>query len=77
MDRLLSVFDDEAKRAVRAIGQDGLFYAGALELLKRGFGNPLMVSYLNLKEVLELPPIQHDDQNSLRNYHEKLKTVVT
>ena len=36
-----------------------------------------MVSYLKLKEVSELPPIQHDDQNSLRNYHQKLKTIVT
>ena len=36
-----------------------------------------MVSYLKLKEVLELPPIKHDDQNSLRNYHQKLKTIVT
>ena len=39
----------------------------ALELLKREFGNPLMVSHLKLKEVLELPPIQHDNQNSLKN----------
>ena len=77
MDRLLSVLDGEAKRAVSAIGQDRLFYASALKLLKREFGNPLMVSYLKLKEVLELPPIQHDDQNSLRNYHQKLKTIVT
>ena len=28
-------------------------------------------------KVLELPPIQHDDQNSLRNYHQKLKSIVT
>ena len=77
MDRLLSVLDGEAKRAVSVIGQDGLFYASALKLLKRQFGNPLMVSYLKLMEVLELPPIQHDDQNSLRNYHQKLKTIVT
>ena len=77
MDRLLSVLDGEAKRAVSAIGQDVLFYASALKLLKQEFGNPLMVSYLKLKEVLELPPIQHDDQNSLRNYHQKLKTKVT
>ena len=36
-----------------------------------------MVSYLKLKDVLELPPIQHYDQNSLRNYHQKLKTTST
>ena len=51
MDRLLSVLDGEAKRAVSAMGQDRLFYASALKLLKQEFGNPLMVSYLKLKEV--------------------------
>ena len=34
MDRLLSVLDGEAKRAESAIGQDGLFYASALKLIK-------------------------------------------
>ena len=77
MDRLLSVLDGEPKRAVSAIGQNGHFYASALKLLKREFGNPLMVSYLKLEEVLELPPIQHYDQNSLKNYHQKLKNTVT
>ena len=77
MDHLLSVLDGEAKRALSAIRQDGLFYASALKLLKREFGNPLMVSCLKLREVLEVPPIQHDDQNSVRNYHKKLKTIVT
>ena len=48
-----------------------------MKLLKREFGNPLMVSYLKLEEVLELPPIQHYDQNSLKNYHQKLKNTVT
>ena len=44
------------------------FYASALKLLKQEFGNPLMVSDVKLKDVLELLPVQHDDQNSLRNY---------
>ena len=51
------MLDSESKRAVSAIGQDRLFYASALKLLKREFGDPLQ----------KLPPIQHDDQNSLRN----------
>ena len=34
MDCLLSVLDDEAKRAVSAIGQDGLFYVSELKLSK-------------------------------------------
>ena len=77
IDRLLTVVDGETKRAASAIGQDSLFYSSALKLLKREFGNPLMVLYLKLKYVLELPPIQYDHQNSLRNYHRKLKAIVT
>ena len=77
IDRLLTVLDGEAKTAARAIRQDSLFCSSALKLLKREFGNPLMASYLKLKYVSELPPIQHDHQNSLRNYHQKLKTIVT
>ena len=77
MDRLLSVLDGEAKRAVSAIWQDGRLYVSALKLLKREFDNPLMISYLKLKDVLELSPIQYDDQNSLKNYNQKLKTTVT
>ena len=77
MHNKISVLDGEAKRAVSAVGQDRLFYASALKLLEQEFGNPLMVSYLKLKEVQERPPIQHDDQNSFRNYHQKRKTIVT
>ena len=68
MDCLLSVLDSKVKRAISAIRQYGLFYASALKLLKQEFGNPLMVSYVKLRDVLELLPVQHDDQKSLRNY---------
>ena len=77
IDRLLTVLDGEAKRAASAIGQNSLFCSSALKLFKRECGNPLMVLYLKLKYVSEVPPIQHDHQNSLRNYHQKLKTIVT
>ena len=76
MNRLLSVSDGEAKRTVSAVWWDGFFWASVLKLLNREFANPLTVSYLTLKNVLELPSIQHDDQNSLRNYHQKLETTV-
>ena len=51
MNRLLSVLDGEAKTAVSALGQDELFYASQLKLLKREFSNPLMVSYFKRKLV--------------------------
>ena len=69
MDRLLGVLEGEVKRPVTVIGQDGRFSASALKTLKREFGNSLMVSYLKLKDVLGLPPIQHDNKNSLINNH--------
>ena len=75
IDCLLSVLDSEVKRAVSAIRQGGLFNASALKLLKREFGNPLMISYLKLKDVLELPPIQHENQNNLRKLPTWLKTM--
>ena len=77
MDRLLSVLDGEVKRAVSAIRQDGPFYAGALKISKQEFGKPLMVSYLKLKDIFGLPPIQHDNQISLRNYKQKPQTTIT
>ena len=77
MDCLLSVLEDEAKRAVSAIRQDGPFYAGALKISKQEYGNPLMISYLKLKNVLDLLPVQHDDQISLRHYDQKLQTTMT
>ena len=75
IDCLLSVLDSEAKRAVSAIGQGGLFNSSALKLLKREFGNPLMISYLKLKDVLERPPIQHENQNNLKKLPTWLKTM--
>ena len=37
MERLITVLDGDAKRAVAAIGHSGLFYASTLKLLKQGF----------------------------------------
>ena len=47
MERLLSVLKGEAKRAVEGIGANGIFYPTALKLLKKEFGNPLIVCHLN------------------------------
>ena len=77
LERLKSVLDGEAKRIVAAIGQGGMFYASALKLLKRNFGNPVVVSYMKLKTVLHLPQIVPNDYNGLRMFHQKLKTTVT
>ena len=49
MERLLSVLKGENKRAVEGIGTNGIFDPTALKLLKREFGNPLVVSHLKIK----------------------------
>ena len=55
MKHLLSVLKGEAKRSVEGIGANGIFYPTALKLLKREFGNPLVVCHLKMKELLEQP----------------------
>ena len=44
MERLISVLVGEAKRVVKSVGQNGIFYVSALKTLKRIFGNPVVVS---------------------------------
>ena len=55
MERLLSVLDGETKRTVISIGRNGHFYATAMKTIKSNFGNPMVISFLKLKSVLDLP----------------------
>ena len=55
MERLISVLDGDAKRAVAPVEHSGLFYASALKLLKQDFGNPLVVSYKKQKQLWTNP----------------------
>ena len=66
MERLLSVVDGEAKQTVVSIGRNGLFYTTAMKMLKNNFGNPVVVSFLKLKSVLDLPQITNENRASLR-----------
>ena len=77
MERLLSVLDGEAKRRVISIGRNGLFYATAIKTLKNNFGNPMVVPFLKLKSVLDLPQITNENRAGLRALHQQLKSVVT
>ena len=77
MERLLSVLDGEAKRTVTSIGRSGLFYATAMKTLKSNFGNPMVVSFLKLKSVLDLPQITNENRAGLRAFHQQLKSVIT
>ena len=76
MERLISVLDGDAKRAVAAEGHNELFYASALKLLKQDSGNPLVVSYKKVKRVPDQPQIQPNDKTSLQRYHQSLRSTV-
>ena len=45
--------------------------------MKRNFGNPVVVSYMKLKTVLDLPQLPPNDYYGLRVYHQTLKAIVT
>ena len=53
MDHLMNSLDGEAKKSVKTVGTNGYFYATALKVLKRDFGNPLVVSHLKLKKLFD------------------------
>ena len=57
MEGLVNVLDEEAKRAVLAIRRNRAFYASSLKPSKREFDNLYTVSYLKLKQILDLPTI--------------------
>ena len=76
MERHLSVLDGEAEISIQSIGSNGIFYATALKTLKRDFGNPVVVSQLKLKAVLDMPQIPTNDRTSLRRYHQQLSSTI-
>ena len=62
---------------VISIGRNGLFYATAMKTLKGNFGNPMVVSFLKLKSVLDVPQITNKNRACLRAFHQQLKSVIT
>ena len=77
MERLLSTLEGEAKKSVESIGCEGIFYATALKSLKRDFGNPVLVSLLKIKSILDQPQIKPNDKIGLRKYHQQVKITNT
>ena len=77
MERLMNVLDGEAKRMVQSVGQSVTFYPTVLKCLKRDYGNPTVVSYLKLKELLDQPQLQAKNKPTIRSFQQQLKTTVT
>ena len=76
MERLISLLDGEEKRVVTSVGQRGIFSASALKTMKHYFGNPIVVSYMKLRTILDLPQLPPNDYNGLCAYHQTLKTTI-
>ena len=70
MERLHSILDGDAKKAVSSIGTNRIFYAAALKTLKREFGYPIVVANLKLKALFDQPQIHSHGRVALRNYHQ-------
>ena len=54
MESLISVLRGEVKKEIESIGTNSMFYATALKALKREYGNPLLVSHLKIKKLLQI-----------------------
>ena len=66
MVRFLKVLKGKAKRSTEIIGMSVSFYATTLKLLKRDFGDPIFMSNLKLKLVLDKPQTQGNNWAALR-----------
>ena len=77
MEKLLSVLDGDTKRSVEVLDTSGIFYATALNCLKRDYGNPLVIAHVRFKTLFGHTQLKLFDRSGLRQFHEKLKTSNT
>ena len=76
MDNLLNSLDGEAKKLVKTVGANDYFYAIALKLLKRDFGNLLVVPDLKVKKLFDQKQINIKDKLGLRSFHQQLRIRI-
>ena len=77
MDHLMNTLDGEAKRSVKTVGTNGYFCAMALKVLKRDFGNPLVVLHLKLKRLFNQKQINIKNKLGLRSFHQQLRICIS
>ena len=77
MIHLINSLDGEAKKLVKSVGTNGYFYATALKVLKKDFGNPLVVSHLKLKKLFDQKQINIKDKFGLRAFHQQLRICIS
>ena len=77
MERLISVLRGEVKKEIESIVSNRMFYATSLKILKREYGNPLLISRLKLKKLFDQPQIKNQDRTALHEYQHHLKCSNT
>ena len=73
MDHLMNSLDGEAKKSVKTVAPNGYFYAMALKVLKRYFGNPL--TWVAFK--IDQKQINIKDKLGLRLFHQQLHICIS
>ena len=74
---LMNSLDGEAEKSVKTVATNGYFYATALKVLKRDFGNPLVVSHLKFKKLFDQKQINVKDKLGLRSFHQQLRICIS
>ena len=54
------------------VPQNSMFYGTALKILKREYGNPLLVSHLKLKKLFDQLQIKNQDRTAFHEYQHQL-----
>ena len=71
MDHLMNSLDGEAKKSVKTVGTNGYFYATVFKVLKRDFGNLLVVLHLKLTKLFDQKQINIEDKLGLCSFHQQ------
>ena len=64
------------EKSVKTVGTNDYFYAKTMKVLKRDFGNPLVVSHLKLKNLFDQKQIKIKDKLGLRSFHQQLRICI-
>ena len=77
MDNLLNSLDGEAVKLKSWFGVNDYFYTIALKLLKRDFGNLLVVPDLKVKKLFDQKQINIKGKLGLLSFHQQLDTCIS
>ena len=62
---------------MRVLAKVVFFYVTGLKKLKRNFGNPFTVVYIETKLLFDKPQLKHNDRIPLKEFQQQLKCHIT